>query len=235
MIARRIVLLFVGVVMTSSEAAGEGPRLSGMPQGLRGMPPKATEAVQEIQDILAQQRGLIEKAGQAKTAREREEVFQAVARNVQAIAQKRVVVLEHYAQRARARVQWAREHASEVRLSALTGAMRELGTQGPRSPFNDEPNTPKRADSLRARLPDRVLSARSGLRQTVKHLESLARDCRQARSDEQRKKIRREINEHLQTIESERIAILEYILEISEQRLAESQNPRQRFDGDHRP
>ena len=225
MIARRIILLFVGVVMTASGAAGAGPRLSGMPQELQGMPPKATEAAQEIQDILAQQRGLIEKASQAKTAHEREEVFQTVARNVQAIAQQRVVVLEQYTQRARARVQWARKHASEVRVSDLTGAMQELGTQGPRSPFRDEPNTPKRADdSPRARLPDKVLSARSGLQQTIKRLESLAQDCRQARTDEQRKKIRREINEHLQTIEKERIAILESILEISEQRLGDARD-----------
>ena len=234
MIARRIVLLFVGVVMTTSEAASQGPRLSGMPQGLRGMPPRATEAAQEIQDILAQQRGLIEKASQAKTAQEREEVFQAVARNVQAIAQKRVVVLEQYTQRARARVQWARKHASEVRVSDLATAMQELGTQGPRSPFSEQPNTQKRANSPRARLPDKVLSARSVLQQTVKRLESLARDCSQARTDEEQKTIRREINEHLQTIEKERIAVLESILEISEQRLAESRASRQGVDGDDR-
>ena len=225
MIARRITLLFVGVVMTTSGAAGAGPRLSGMPHELQGMPPTATEAAQDIQDILAQQRGLIEKASQAKTAQEREEVFQAVAGNVQAIAQQRVVVLEQYTQLARARVQWARKHASEVRVSDLTGAMQELGTQGPRSPFRDEPNTSKRADdSPRARLPDKVLSARSRLQQTVKRLESLAEDCKQARTDEQRKKIRREINKHLQTIEKERIAILESILEISEQRLGDAKD-----------
>ena len=233
MIAKRIFLLSVLVVTAIAGAAGMGPRLSGMPQELQGMPPKATEAAREIQDILAQQRGLIEKASQAKTVQEREEVFQAVARNVQAIAQKRVVVLEQYTQRARARVQWARKHASEVRVSDLTGAIQELGTQGPRSPFNDGPNTPKRADSPRARLPDKVLSARSELQQTVTRLESLAQDCRQARTDEQRKAIRREINEHLQTIEKERIAILEAILEVSEQRLAETRNLRQRFDGDN--
>jgi len=233
-IARRIILLFVGVVMAIYGADGAGPRPSGMPRELQGMPSQATEAAQEIQDILAHQRGLIEKASQAKTAQEREEVFQAVARNVQAIAQKRVVVLEQYTQRARARVAWARKHASEVRVSDLAGAMQEFGAQGPRSPFSDEPNTPERADSPRARLPDKVLDARSGLQQTVKSLESLARDCRQARTDEQRKTIRREINEHLQTIEKERIAILESILEISEQRLAESRDSRQRFDGDHR-
>jgi len=232
-IARRIILLFVVVVMVTSGAARERPRLSGMPQELRGMPLKAAEAAQEIQDILAQQRGLIEKASQAKTAQEREEVFQSVARNVRAIAQRRVVVLEQYTQRAKARVQWARKHASEVRVSDLTGAVRELGTQGPRSPFNDEPNNSKRADSPRARLPDKVLSARSDLQQTVIRLESLARDCRQAHTDEERKKIRREINEHLQTIEKERIAILEAILEVSEERLAESRDSRQRFDGDN--
>jgi len=224
-IARHIILLFVGVVMTTSGAAGAGPRLSGLPQELQGMPPKATEAAQDIQDTLAQQRGLIERASEAKTAEEREEVFQAVARNVQAIARKRVVVLDQYTQRARARVLWARKHASEVRVSDLTGAMQELGTQGPRSPFVDESNAPKRADdSPRARLPDKVLSARSRLQQTVKRLESLAQNCRQARSDEQRKKIRREINEHLQTIEKERIAIFESILRISEQRLGDAKD-----------
>jgi len=232
-IAKRIFLLSVLVVTAIAGAAGMGPRLSGMPQELQGMPPKATEAAREIQDVLAQQRGLIEKASQAKTAQDREEVFRAVARNVQVIAQKRVVVLEQYTQRARARVQWARRHASEVRVSDLTRAMQELGTQGPRSPFNDEPNTPKRADSPRARLPDKVLNARSELQQTVKRLESFAQDCRQARTDEQRKTIRREINEHLQTIEKERIAILEAILEVTEQRLAETRDLPQRFDRDN--
>jgi DNA-binding ferritin-like protein (Dps family) len=198
------------------------------------MPPKATEAAQEIQDILAQQQGLIARASQLKTAQEREDVFQAVARNVQAIAQKRVVVLEQYTQRARARVEWARKHASEVRVSDLTGAMQEFGAQGPRFPFSDDPNTPQRADSTRARLPDKVLDARSELQQTVNRLESLARECRQARTEEQRKKIEREINEHLQSIQKQRIAILESILEISEQRLADSRDSRQRFGGDHR-
>ena len=233
MIAKRIILLFVSVVMTASQAAGEEPRQSGMPQELRGMPPKATAAAQEIQHILAQQRGLIEKASQAKTAQEREQVLQAVARNVKAIAQKRVVVLEQYTQRAKARVQWARKHASEVRISDLTEAMQELSTQGPRSPFNDEPNPRLRADSPRARLPEKVLNARSELQRTVTNLESLAQDCRQARTDEQRKAIRREIDEHLQTIEKERIAILEAVLEVSEQRLAELRDSRQRFDGDN--
>jgi len=111
--------------------------------------------------------------------------------------------------------------------------MQELSTQGPRSPFNDKPNTPLRADSPRARLPEKVLSARSELQRTVTNLESLALDCRQARTDEQRKAIRREINEHLQTIEKERIAILEAVLEVSERRLAELRDSRQRFDGDN--
>ena len=233
MSARLIILLFVTVVMAISGAAGAGLRPGGMPLELQGIPPKATEAAQEIQDILIRQRGLIAKASQAKTAQEREEVFQAVARNVQAIAQKRVVVLVQYTQRARARVQWARKHASEVRVSDLTGAVRELDTQGPRSPFNDESNNSNRADSPDARLPDKVLSARSKLQQTVIRLESLAQDCRLARTDEQRKKIRREINKHLQTIEKERIAILEAILEVSEQRLARTRDLRHRFDGDN--
>ena len=197
------------------------------------MPPEATAAAQEIQDILARQRELIEEASQAKTAQEREEVFQAVARNVRAIAQRRVVVLEQYARQAKARVQWARKHASEVRVSDLTGVVQELGTQGPQSPFNDEPDNSKRADSPRAKLPDKVLSARSELQQTVARLESLARECRQARTDEQRKTIRREINEHLQSIEEERIAILEAILKVSEKRLAEARNSHQRFEGDN--
>jgi len=196
-IARRIILPFVGVVMATYGAVGAGPRPSGMPRELQEMPPKAIEAAQEIQDILAQQQGLIAKASQVKTAQEREDVFQAVARNVQAIAQKRVVVLEQYTQRARARVQWARKHASEVCVSDLTGIMQELGTQGPRSPFHDEPDVPQGADSPRAKLPDRVLNARSELQRTVTRLESLAQDCRQARTDEQRQTIRREINEHL--------------------------------------
>jgi hypothetical protein len=194
-----------------------------MPHDLQEMPPKAKEAAQEIQDILAQQQGLIEKAGQAKTAQEREEVFRAVERNVLAIAQKRVVVLDQYTQRARARVQWARQHASKVRVSDLTEAMQELGTQGPRSPFRDEPNTPRRVeDSPPARLPERVLSARSELKQTLQRLEALAQDCQQARTDEQRRNIKQEIQEHLKTIEQERIAILEAILEVSEQRLGDA-------------
>ena len=101
--------------------------------------------------------------------------------------------------------------------------MQELGRQGPRSPFGDGPNAPKHAgDSPHARLPEKVLSARSRLKQTVKRLESLAQECKQVRTAEQRKKIRQEINEHLKTIEEERIAILEAILEISEQRLEDA-------------
>jgi hypothetical protein len=224
-ISRRIILLFVGAMLTTSGAASADPRPSGMPQQFQEMPSEAKDAAQEIQDILTRQRGLIEKAGLAKTAQEREEVFRAVVRNAQTIARKRVVVLEQYTQRARARVQWARKHASEVRVSDLTGAMQQLGSQGPRSPFREEPSTSQRVDdSPNARLPERVLSARSGLKQTVKHLEALAQDCRQARTDEQRKKIRREIQEHLKTIEKERIAILEAILEISEQRLGDARD-----------
>jgi len=228
MIARRVILLLVGVVMTTAGAAGAEPRLHGMPEALQGMPPKATEAAAEIQDLVARQRGLIEKARQAKTPEEREDVFRAVAGNVQAIARERVVVLEEYDQRARARVEWARKHASEVRVSDLTGAMRELAKQGPRSPFASEPNTgepnaPKSADDPpHAKLPEKVLDARSRLKQTLGRLESLAQDCKQARTDAQRKKIKEEIHEHLKTIEEARIDILEAILDTSEQRLGEA-------------
>jgi len=223
MIARPAILLFVVVVMTAQGAAGAQPRLPGMPEELQGMPPKATEAAQDIQNIIARQRGLIEKARQAKTPQEREAVFRAVAGNVQAIAQKRVVVLDQYVRRARARVQWARKHASEVRVSDLTGAMQELAGQGPRSPFAGQPDAPKHAGGPpHARLPEKVLSARSRLKQTVQRLESLAQDCKQASTDEQRKKIKQQIDEHLKTIEEDRIAILEAILEISEQRLADA-------------
>jgi len=186
------------------------------------MPSETRDAGSEIQDIVARQRELIEKAREAKTPEEREEVFRAVARNVQAIARKRVEVMEQYAERARARVEWASKHASEVRVADLVRAMEEFAEQGPpRSPFSEKPGTPQRAEGpgRLSKLPDEVLAARARLEQTLSKLDSLSQGCKQARSDEQRNKIRQEIEGHLKTIEKERVAILEAVLEVSERRL----------------
>jgi len=208
--------------IVSGAIAGAYSRPSGMPERLRGMPSEARTSGSEIQDMVAQQRGLIEKARQAKTPQEREEVFRAVARNVQAIARKRAEVMEQYTDRAKERVEWARTHASEVRVADLVRAMEESAEQGPpRSPFAEKPDTSQRADEpgRRSALPDEVLGARTRLEQTLRKLESLAQQCKQASSDEQRNRIKQEIGEHLKTIEEERVAILEAVLEVSEQRL----------------
>jgi hypothetical protein len=130
--------------------------------------------------------------------------------------------MEQYAARARARVAWAREHASEVRVADLVRAMEEFAEQGPpRSPFAKEPDTPKRADEpgRRSKLPDDVLAARNRLEQTLRKLDSLSQDCKRAGSDEQRNEIKQEIERHLEAIEKERVAILDAVLEVSKRRL----------------
>ncbi len=224
---KRVFLLLAGLTLTAAVATAAAVSFSGtMPKELRGMTPEAKQAAAGIQDIVNQQRGMIEKARQAKTPQERREIFQAIARNVQLIAQKRVVIMEQYTERARARVEWAQKHASEVRVVDLVRAMDEIAQQGPRSPFDEEPAA-QRADepAQRAGLPKKVLLARTELEQTVKSLESLAKGCKETRSNHQREKIKQEIKEHLKTIEKERVAILEAVLEVSQQRL---QHARQR-------
>ena len=224
-VTRGVPALLVGLTLVAGATmalVAAPPR--GMPEELRGMPAEVGEAAAEIQQIVNQQRGLIDKARQAKTPAEREEVFRAVARNVQGIAQKRVVIMEQYAKHARARVEWARKHASEVRVSDLIGDMDGFA---PRSPFAEKPDAPQRDDGPNqpAVIPKPLLSARNTLKQTMTRLQSLETACKRARSDEQRKKIKQEIEEHLSTIQMERVAILEAVLKLSEKRL---QGARQR-------
>jgi hypothetical protein len=222
-VKRCVSFLSVCLLLTASGGStGADSRVGGMPDGLRGMPAQARTSGSAIQDLVAQQRALIDKARLAKTPQEREDVFRAVARNVQAIAQKRVEVMEIYTERARARVEWAKRHASEVRVADLVRAMEELSAQGPpRSPFAEKAETPQRAGKpgRQSTLSDEVLAARTRLEQTVSRLELLGRECMQARSDQRRDKIKQEIQEHLRTIEEERVAILEAVLKVSEQRL----------------
>lgn len=186
------------------------------------MPPKARETASEIQRIVTEQHGMIEKARQARTPEEREKVFRAIARNVRDIAQKRVAVMEHYTKRARERVQWARKHASEIQVSDLVGAMGEFTEQKPpRSPFDEQTDDVRRGDDSprRPALPQTVIGARNRLERTMTRLRSLGDECKQARTDEQRQKIKREIAACLKTIEEERVKVLEAVLEISEKRL----------------
>jgi hypothetical protein len=209
------------------------PVLGAMPKELRVMPPQIARTAAEIQEIVDRQRGLVEKARQAKTPAEREAVFQAVADNVQLIAKKRVAALEQYVQRARARVEWAKRHASEVCPADLVvgqafppdlaRAMEEsAGGRTPRSPFESDAARRADAPASRQKLPEAVVKARDKLEQSMRQLESLAQKAKEARSDRERDEIGREIGGHWRTIEQERIAILEAILQLAEKRLAEA-------------
>jgi len=215
-------LLFGSALIAAGAMGAAALRSRGMPEELRGMPAEVREAASDIQDIVSRQRGLVDEAAQAKTPEERQEVFQAVARNVQVIAARRVVIMEQYAKLAKARVEWARTHASEVRVSDLVQAMDEFAGQGPpRSPFADEVDTTRNGDQAAGHsgLPEEVLDARDRLKQTMARMQALGEECRQADSDEQRDNIREEIEKHLASIHRERVAILELVLEVSEQRL----------------
>jgi hypothetical protein len=215
--------LLVGSVLIAAGAMGAAAfRSRGMPEELRGMPPEVHETASEIQDIVSRQRGLIDKAAQAKTPEDRQAVFQAVARNVQVIANRRVVIMEQYAKLARARVEWARTNASEVRVSDLVQAMDEFAGQGPpRSPFEEERHAPPRGDRAvdHTGLPRELLGARERLKQTMARLQTLGKECRQAETDEHCDKLRNEIERHLEQLQQERITILALVLEVSERRL----------------
>ena len=224
MIAREPrLLLAVGaaLIVAGAVATAASPPRS-VPAELRGMPSQVRETASEIQRIVTEQRGMIEKAHRAKTSEQREEVFRAITRNVQDIAEKRVVIMEHYAKRARERVQWARKHASETQVSDLVRAMEEFAEQGPpRSPFAEQTGDARHGDDSprRPRLPQAVLDARNNLERTLTRLRSLGDECKQARTDEQRQKIKQEITACLKIIEKERVTVLEAVLEISEKRL----------------
>jgi hypothetical protein len=214
-----------------------------MPEELRGMPPQVARTAAEIQEIVDRQRWLVEKARQAKTPAEREAVFQALADNVQLIAKKRVAALEQYVERARARVEWAKRHASEVRPADLVvgqafqpdpvaghafppdlaRAMEEsAGGRTPRSPFESDAARRAVAPLSRQKLPESVAKARDKLEQSLRQLDSLAQSAKAARSDRQRDEIRRQIDAHWKTIEQERIAVLEAILQLAEKRLEDA-------------
>lgn len=220
MIIVRSIIFCSLLAMIATEPVYAEPLPGSMPVNLQGMPPAVKAAAQNIQETLINQNELIKKASQAKTPAEREEVFQAVTRNVQVIAQKRVVLLEHYTDRAKARVDWARKHAEEVSASDLTKAMKEITSQGPRPPFPVESNSPETADkSIRAKLPEQVRDAQVKLQQTLIRLKSLVQQCKLAQTDEQRKEIKEEIDDLLQVIQEQRIVILETVFEVSEKRL----------------
>jgi chromosome segregation ATPase len=196
-----------------------------MPKALRGMPPQVREAAARIQQVLQRQRGLIERAQRAKTPEERQAVFEAVARNVSEIAALRVTIMKAHADRARERVAWARRHAEQVKLSDLVAASRGLAGRGaPRSPFDGhkpapEPKTGPLPQEL-AELPDAIARARQELERTHARLAGLRQAAKTARTDEQRAEIRAEIEKHLRTVESQRVAILEAVAQVSERRLA---------------
>jgi|GEM_PF-4258707 len=223
MIAIRSLMLLclMGIIATKAFCADPLPR--GIPEQLQGMPPAVIAASREIQQTLVDQSELIKKASQAKTPAEREEVFQAVITNVQEIAQKRVVVLEHYTDRARARVEWARKHATEVSVSDLAEAMKDLSHQEYRPRLPEESNSPiSQNQSSRAKLPKQVLESQMKLRQTLGRLQSLVQLCESANDDEQLRKIKEEIDDLLQVVEKQRIVILETVLRVSEQRLEQA-------------
>lgn len=217
-------ILAVGLFATVAMGGAVAPP-AGMPEALRGMPPKAREAAAALQQILERQRGLIAQAQQAKTPEERQAVFAAVARNVRTIAQQRVVLMAEHAHQARKRVEWARKHASQVKVSGLVGAAKDLAQRGPpRSPFAEggdlpEPKPGPLPQEL-AELPASVAKARAEVERTQAQLARLREKSTTARSDAERATIRREIEQHLKTIETQRVAILEAVLAVSEKRLA---------------
>jgi hypothetical protein len=197
---------------------------AGLPEALRGLPPKARQAAAAIQQAVQNQHDLIERAKQARTPEEREEIFHTIARNVRAIAQQRVAVLEEHTKLARARVAWAREHADQVKVQDLARAAVKRDAPGqPRSPFEQQdPPRPERGPLPQglARLPASVAEARGTVEQSLARLETLREQAGKARSDKERTAIRREIERHLKVIEKQRVTILEAALEVSEKRLA---------------
>jgi hypothetical protein len=216
-IANRLLFLFVvgAALIVAGDVVGADSFPPSVPAKLQGMPSEIRETASNIQRIVIEQHGMIERARQVKTPEEREEVFRAIANNVQDIAQKRVAVMEHYTKRARERVDWARKHAANIQVSDLVHAMGESAAlRPPRSPFVVPTNDARARD-----LPKTVQSVRSRLEKTMTRLRSLGEECKQARTDEQREKIKCEIAACLRTIEEERVTVLEAVLKTSEKRL----------------
>ena len=121
MMTRRVHLLISMLFASGAAAAALAPP-AGLPEELRGLSPKARQAAATIQEAVQSQHDLIERAKEARTPEEREEIFRSIARNVQAIAQQRVAVLEEHTKQARARVAWAREHADQVKVQDIVRA-----------------------------------------------------------------------------------------------------------------
>ncbi len=224
MITRNFLLLSAisTTMVVAGSMASAAPPVESMPAPLQGLPPKARKMASELQRIVTEQQGMIQRALEAKTPEQREHIFRDINRNVQAIAQKRVAIMEQYTERIRARVQWARDHAAKVQVSDLTRTMEEFARPGPpQSPFAKQPDDvrPRDGSHRMAGLPRTVQSVRNRLARTMSRLHTLERESERAHSDEQRDKIRREIAACLKTIEKERVTVLEVVLTLSEERL----------------
>ena len=219
------------LIIFAAETAGEAPsgdtaRPFGMPEELQGIPGKAKGLVEEIRGIVERQLGLAREARQAKTLEERLRIVQELKANVRKTAGKRVAIMEAYAAQARARVEWARKHASAVRDEDLVQSMRQLAHRGPPSvsPLREDASPGKDSETslpeaLRS-LPKEIHEARNKLRQAAGRLRAMGEEIENARTEPERERLRKEIAEHLRAVERTRVAVLESILEISEKRLA---------------
>ena len=213
---------------------------AGMPEALAGVPPRARELSREFGEFAEKQMALAQKVRQAGTLEERLKAIQALKANVRAIAQKRVAIVEEFAAQARARVEWARKHASEVRVEELVRSTKQLAHRGsplPPPPGERPPPQPRAGLGMPPELialPEEVRSARGKLEQARNRLQEMGAEIRQARTEEERERLRNEIKQHLKTIEKTRVALLEAVLEISEKRLQWAKNRAQETGGPRR-
>jgi len=221
-----LTLLFLSAAVALDARSETVAVPAGMPVELLGAPQKAEERSREIKKIVEKQIALAQKARQARTLEDRMKVIQALKANVRKIAQKRVAIMEAFTAQARSRVEWARKHASEVRVEELVRTMQQLSHRGPPLPPSPGETAPTRNRAGLAMpqeliaLPEEVRAARIKLERARNRLQAMRSEIRQARTEADREGIRKEIEQHLKTVEQTRVGLLEAVLEISEKRLS---------------
>ncbi|MBM4034243.1 MAG: hypothetical protein FJ291_21045 [Planctomycetes bacterium] len=199
-------LAIVGLFVAAAVLAAEALPPRGMPAHLRGMASEAREALGQIHKIVEQQRALAQQAPRAKNAEAREAIFQQIRGNLKRIAELRVRILEIQAARARARLEWARDHAAQLRLSHVVLAMKQFGG-GPRAPEAPATNGP-------------LAGAKRKVEEALSRVEALRQKAAKAASDQERANIRQEIEEQLRIVENQRVAGFEAIVSALDERLA---------------
>jgi len=198
----------IGALLAAAAVlAAEALPPRGMPENLRGMAPEAREALGEIRKIAEQQRALAQQAPRAKSAEEREAIFRAISENLRKIADLRVRILEHQLARAKARLEWAKPHAAQLRLAQVVLAMKQAGGP-PRGPVAPGPNGGP------------VAEARRKVEEAISRLEALQQRAAKAASDEERRTLRHEIEKELHAVEQQHVAGFEAIVSALEERLA---------------